>query len=78
VKSSEALTAFTPISARDLIRECPDLRPIVTADLLRQSETVNMLVAPTVGKSWLIHSSRRRWWQGWTGARRRLGAAVCC
>lgn len=46
---------FAPVSAFDLIRSYPELRPIVIADLLREGETMNVVAAPKVGKSWLIH-----------------------
>lgn len=48
--------AFAPIAASDLIREYRDLRPVVIADLLREGETMNVVAAPKVGKSWLIHA----------------------
>jgi hypothetical protein len=48
--------AFAPIAASDLIRDYPDLRPVVIADLLREGETMNVVAAPKVGKSWLVHA----------------------
>jgi hypothetical protein len=48
--------AFAPIAASDLIRDYPALRPVVIADLLREGETMNVVAAPKVGKSWLVHA----------------------
>lgn len=48
--------AFSPIAASDLIRDYPQLRPVVIADLLREGETMNIVAAPKVGKSWLVHA----------------------
>lgn len=47
--------AFAPIAASELIRDYPDMRPVVIADLLREGETMNVVAAPKVGKSWLVH-----------------------
>jgi hypothetical protein len=47
---------FTPIAASDLIRDYPRLRPVVIADLLREGETMNVVAAPKIGKSWLVHA----------------------
>lgn len=47
--------AFAPIAASELIRDYPDLRPVVIADLLREGETMNIVAAPKVGKTWLVH-----------------------
>lgn len=47
---------FSPISAAALIRAHPDLRPVVIGDLLRQGEVMNVVAAPKVGKSWLVHA----------------------
>ncbi len=47
---------FAPIAASELIRDYPDLRPVVIADLLREGETMNVVAAPKVGKSWLVHA----------------------
>lgn len=49
------VVVFAPLAASDLIREYPNLRPVVIADLLREGETMNVVAAPKVGKSWLIH-----------------------
>ena len=38
-----------------LIDACPNLRPIVIDGLLRQGETMNVISAPKIGKSWLTH-----------------------
>src|SRR5262245_32894693 len=37
----------------ELLRRYPDLRPAVIEGLLRQGETLNLIAAPKVGKSWL-------------------------
>lgn len=47
---------FSPLAASDLIREHPHLRPVVIADLLREGEVLNVIAAPKVGKSWLVHA----------------------
>jgi hypothetical protein len=47
---------FDPISASDLIRDYPDLRPVVIEDLLREGETMNVVASPKTGKSWLVHA----------------------
>ncbi|GEM_PF-845701 len=39
----------------DLITSCPDLRPAVIQGLLRIGETMNVISAPKVGKSWLAN-----------------------
>lgn len=39
-----------------LIEQFPTLRPPVIDGLLRQGETMNIIAAPKVGKSWLAHS----------------------
>lgn len=54
--SPEPARAFAPIAAGELIREYPRLRPVVIADLLREGETMNVVAAPKVGKSWLVHA----------------------
>ncbi|MCC6321081.1 MAG: AAA family ATPase [Phycisphaerales bacterium] len=54
--ASDAPTAFAPVSASDLIRDYPALRPVVIAGLLREGETMNVVAAPKVGKSWLVHA----------------------
>lgn len=52
----EPARVFAPITAASLIREYPELRPIVVADLLREGETMNVVAAPKFGKSWLVHA----------------------
>jgi hypothetical protein len=47
---------FKPISAFDLIRQYPGLRPCVIEGLLREGEVMNFVAAPKVGKTWLAHS----------------------
>ena len=45
-----------PISAANLIREYPALRPATIKGLLRLGEVMNLIAAPKIGKSWLAHS----------------------
>ncbi len=47
---------FAPVAASDLIRDYPDLRPVVVDGLLREGETMNVVAAPKIGKTWLVHS----------------------
>lgn len=55
VSVSAAQLKFEPVNARDMIRQYPDLRPVVIDGLLREGETMNVVAAPKVGKSWLVH-----------------------
>ncbi len=41
-------------SVRDLLRTYPTLRPPVIHGLLREGETMNVISAPKLGKSWLV------------------------
>ena len=41
------------VPAADLLRDYPERRPAVIEGLLRQGETMNIIAAPKVGKSWL-------------------------
>jgi hypothetical protein len=43
-----------PRSVRKLIADCPSMRAPVIHGLLRQGETMNLISAPKVGKSWLV------------------------
>ena len=43
-----------PLSVRELVETHPDLRPPLIHGLLRQGETMNVISAPKVGKSWLV------------------------
>lgn len=45
---------FQPKSVRQLTTRYPALRPPVIHGLLRQGETMNVISAPKVGKSWLV------------------------
>ena len=47
---------FAPVSAVDLVREYPELRPVVIGDLLRRGEVMNVVAAPKVGKTWTVHA----------------------
>ncbi|MBX3408129.1 MAG: AAA family ATPase [Phycisphaeraceae bacterium] len=44
------------INAAEMIREFPELREATIDGLLREGETMNVIAAPKVGKSWLAHS----------------------
>jgi hypothetical protein len=60
-------TRLTMLSVAELCRRNPELRAPVIAGLLRQGETMNVISAPKIGKSWLAMSlalsvaSGRRW-----------------
>lgn len=55
VTSAPAPT-FSPIPASELVRDYPELRPVVVEGILRAGETMNVVAAPKVGKSWLVHA----------------------
>ena len=42
------------ISASDLVETFPNLRPYVIYGVLRQGETMNLIAAPKIGKSWML------------------------
>ena len=42
------------ISASDLVETFPHLRPYIIDGLLRQGETMNLIAAPKIGKSWML------------------------
>lgn len=50
---AEAADASQAISYRVLVESSPSLRPVVIEGLLREGETMNVIAAPKVGKSWL-------------------------
>lgn len=43
-----------PVSVRTLVGKYPELRPPILHGLLREGETMNLISAPKVGKSWLV------------------------
>jgi hypothetical protein len=45
---------LAPVSLADLVARYPDLRRPVIHGLLRQGETMNVISAPKIGKSWLV------------------------
>ena len=45
---------LVPVSLADLVARYPDLRRPVIHGLLRQGETMNVISAPKIGKSWLV------------------------
>jgi hypothetical protein len=45
---------LAPVSLADLVARYPDLRPPVMHGLLRRGETMNVISAPKIGKSWLV------------------------
>jgi hypothetical protein len=47
---------FAPVAASELIAKHPSLRPPVVDGLLRRGETMNVVAAPKIGKSWLVHT----------------------
>jgi hypothetical protein len=47
-------TTLRPVSVRELMCTFPALRPPVIHGLLRRGETMNVISAPKVGKSWLV------------------------
>ncbi len=48
--------AARPLRVRELLRQCPLLRPPVIQGLLRRGETMNLIAAPKTGKTWLVLS----------------------
>jgi hypothetical protein len=61
---------FAPVRASELIAKHPELRPAIAYGLLRQGETMNVVAAPKVGKSWLVHTlavavARGAKWLAW-------------
>ena len=49
-----APVTLEPLTVRDLIGTFPELRKPVIHGLLRQGETMNLISAPKMGKSWLV------------------------
>ncbi len=45
---------LAPVSLDDLLARYPDLRPPLIHGLLRRGETMNVISAPKIGKSWLV------------------------
>jgi hypothetical protein len=45
---------LVPVSLADLVARYPDLRRPVIHGLLRRGETMNVISAPKIGKSWLV------------------------
>jgi len=43
-----------PMFVRELLQQCPLLRPPVIQGLLRRGETMNLIAPPKTGKSWLV------------------------
>jgi len=50
----QAPQQLAPVSLADLVARYPDLRRPVIHGLLRQGETMNVISAPKIGKSWLV------------------------
>jgi hypothetical protein len=46
--------AGRPLRVRELLQQCPLLRPPVIHGLLRRGETMNLIAPPKAGKSWLV------------------------
>ena len=51
--SGEEIVTFSGLPIGTLIDLCPDMRPFIIDGLLRQGETMNVISAPKIGKSWL-------------------------
>jgi hypothetical protein len=52
----DGVVRFLPTRAADLVAEYRNLRPVVVDGLLREGEVMNIVAAPKVGKSWLVHA----------------------
>jgi len=52
--SPPALDDLEPICVEDLVVTYPTLRPPIIHGLLREGETMNLISAPKMGKSWLV------------------------
>ncbi|MCC7407529.1 MAG: AAA family ATPase [Phycisphaeraceae bacterium] len=50
----EAAAHLEPMSVRQLVRTYPQLRAPIIHGLLRAGETMNLISAPKMGKSWLV------------------------
>ena len=53
VESASTSNAITIRTAGELIRDFPTMRPPVIEGLIRRGETLNIVAAPKMGKSWL-------------------------
>jgi hypothetical protein len=67
--SSDVVLDSGIVSAGELRKAFPQLRPVVIDGLLRQGETMNVIGASKAGKSWLIHGlavsvANGLWWLG--------------
>jgi hypothetical protein len=67
--SSDVVLDSGIVSASELRKAFPQLRPVVIDGLLRQGETMNVIGASKAGKSWLIHGlavsvANGLWWLG--------------
>ena len=51
---SDAAADQAIISASHLVETFPNLRPYIIDGLLRQGETMNLIAAPKIGKSWML------------------------
>ncbi|MCC7408385.1 MAG: AAA family ATPase [Phycisphaeraceae bacterium] len=52
--ASAAPAKLEPLTVRELVGKYPELRKPVIHGLLRQGETMNLISAPKMGKSWLV------------------------
>ncbi len=52
--AGEEIVTFSGLKIGDLIDRCPELRPVMIEGLLRRGETMNVISAPKIGKSWLV------------------------
>lgn len=55
-RNHERRSKFPQVTLGELRRSHPDRRPFVVDGLVREGETMNIIAAPKVGKSWLIYS----------------------
>lgn len=53
-EAEDAKNGLLPVSLGDLIAQNPTMREPVIDGLLRQGETMNLIAAPKVGKSWTV------------------------
>lgn len=53
-EQAEEVLTFSGLTIGDLMDTCPELRPVIIDGLLRQGETMNVIAAPKMGKSWLV------------------------
>jgi len=72
------LAVFDPVSAVSLMRQHAEMRPPVIEGLLRQGEVANIVAAPKIGKTWLVHSLAGAIVSGgqWLGKKAKKGSVL--